>query len=115
MSFGRLSLKYSGSAIRYITAVLSYWGSVVPQVQHAAGQTPCTCVTEVDSEQVCAWCAYRSKVTAYKLVDVPDLGYTAADQPNPRGELRVKTRNMISEYYKSPEVGRPSATSCCRS
>ena len=49
----------------------------------------------------------RSKVTAYKLVDVPDLGYTAADQPNPRGELRIKTRNMISEYYKSPEVGGP--------
>lgn len=44
------------------------------------------------------------KVTAYKLVDVPDLGYTAADLPNPRGELRIKTRNMISEYYKSPEV-----------
>ncbi len=45
-----------------------------------------------------------SKVTAYKLVDVPELGYTSADKPNPRGELRVKTRNMISEYYKEPEV-----------
>ncbi len=41
---------------------------------------------------------------AYKLVDVPELGYTAADQPNPRGELRIKTRNMISEYYKDPKV-----------
>lgn len=47
---------------------------------------------------------YCSKVLAYKLVDVPELGYTAADQPNPRGELRIKTRNMIGEYYKDPKV-----------
>lgn len=45
-----------------------------------------------------------SKVTAFKLVDVPELGYTTADLPNPRGELRIKTRNMISEYYKDAEV-----------
>ncbi|BDA45159.1 Carboxylic acid reductase [Coccomyxa sp. Obi] len=45
-----------------------------------------------------------SKVLAYKLVDVPELGYTAADQPHPRGELRIKTRNMISEYHKDPKA-----------
>ena len=43
-------------------------------------------------------------MTAFKLVDVPELGYTTADLPNPRGELRIKTRNMISEYYKDAEV-----------
>ena len=42
---------------------------------------------------------------AYKLVDVPELGYTTKDKPYPRGELRLKTKRMITGYYKHPEVG----------
>ena len=45
-----------------------------------------------------------SYVPAYKLVDVPELGYTTKDKPFPRGELRIKTRRMIPGYYKHPEV-----------
>lgn len=41
---------------------------------------------------------------AYKLVDVPELGYTTKDKPYPRGELRLKTKRMITGYYKHPEV-----------
>ncbi|BDA50881.1 Carboxylic acid reductase [Coccomyxa sp. Obi] len=43
-------------------------------------------------------------VPAYKLVDVPELGYTTKDKPYPRGELRIKTTRMISGYYKHPEA-----------
>ena len=46
----------------------------------------------------------RPPVTDYKLIDVPDLGYFATDRPHPRGELLVKTPDLIPGYYKRPEV-----------
>ncbi|MFV8304649.1 carboxylic acid reductase [Mycolicibacterium peregrinum] len=48
--------------------------------------------------------AQRPPVIDYKLVDVPDLGYFATDQPYPRGELLLKTENLFPGYYKRPEV-----------
>ncbi len=46
----------------------------------------------------------RPPVIEYKLADVSDLGYFATDRPHPRGELLVKTPNLIPGYYKRPEV-----------
>ena len=47
----------------------------------------------------------RPPVIAYKLVDVPELGYFLTDKPYPRGELLVKTETaFIAGYYKRPEV-----------
>jgi fatty acid CoA ligase FadD9 len=46
----------------------------------------------------------RSRVIDYKLIDVPDLGYFATDQPHPRGELLVKSTDVIPGYYKRPEI-----------
>ncbi|KAG9034957.1 hypothetical protein FS837_002076 [Tulasnella sp. UAMH 9824] len=36
----------------------------------------------------------------FKLVDVPELGYTSEDKPNARGELCFKGDNVFSRYYK---------------
>ena len=46
----------------------------------------------------------KPAVTAYRLADVPDLGYFHTDRPHPRGELLVKTQNMFAGYYKRPEI-----------
>jgi fatty acid CoA ligase FadD9 len=46
----------------------------------------------------------RPRVIDYKLVDVSELGYFATDRPHPRGELLVKTPDLIPGYYKRPDV-----------
>ena len=39
-------------------------------------------------------------VNEVKLLDVPAMGYSAEDLPNPRGELCVRGTNCFSVYYK---------------
>jgi len=46
----------------------------------------------------------RPPVIDYRLEDVPELGYFKTDKPNPRGELLIKTQNMMLGYYKRPDV-----------
>lgn len=43
----------------------------------------------------------RPPVTEYKLIDVPELGYFVTDSPHPRGELLVKSNQLIPGYYHS--------------
>ncbi|OBI34371.1 oxidoreductase [Mycobacterium sp. E1386] len=46
----------------------------------------------------------RPPVTAYKLADVPELGYFSTDRPYPRGELLIKSNTLFRGYYKRPEL-----------
>ena len=46
----------------------------------------------------------RPPVYAYKLVDVPELGYFSTDRPHARGELLIKSSALFSGYYNRPEL-----------
>ncbi|GIZ99518.1 putative fatty-acid-CoA ligase FadD [Tsukamurella sp. TY48] len=48
----------------------------------------------------------RPPVTEYKLIDVPELGYFTTDTPHPRGELLVKSNQLIPGYYHSDKQVR---------
>ncbi|MFE4858435.1 carboxylic acid reductase [Streptomyces sp. NPDC056670] len=43
-------------------------------------------------------------VTAHKLVDVPELGYSGTDLPHPRGELLIKSDRLVPGYYRRPDA-----------
>ncbi|KAL2919834.1 medium-chain fatty acid-CoA ligase faa2 [Polyrhizophydium stewartii] len=38
-----------------------------------------------------------------KLFDVPQLGYTSKDTPNPRGEICIRGTGVFKGYYKAPD------------
>lgn len=46
----------------------------------------------------------RPPVIAYKLDDVPELGYYKTDKPHPRGELWIRTATVMLGYFKRPEA-----------
>lgn len=46
----------------------------------------------------------RPPITAYKLIDVPELGYFLTDKPHPRGELLVKSEFLMPGYFKRADV-----------
>ncbi|KAJ7093232.1 hypothetical protein C8R44DRAFT_815926 [Mycena epipterygia] len=41
-----------------------------------------------------------------KLLDVPSMGYTSEDVPNPRGELCIRGINVFTTYYKDEKNTR---------
>ena len=55
------------------------------------------------AEQLCV-CGVQSNVVAWRLKDVPELGYSTSDKPYPRGELLVRTHCSVPGYFKQPKV-----------
>ncbi|GAA5949948.1 hypothetical protein JCM3765_007747 [Sporobolomyces pararoseus] len=45
-----------------------------------------------------------------KVIDVPDMGYTAEDKPFPRGEICTRGAHLMGGYYKEPEKTRETMT-----
>ncbi len=52
----------------------------------------------------------RDNVLDYRLVDVPEKGFSATDRPYPRGELWLKTRRQVPGYFASEEATRAAFT-----
>ncbi len=42
------------------------------------------------------------------LRDVPEMGYTSKDSPNPRGEILIKSPHLVEGYYKNPKATEES-------
>lgn len=45
-----------------------------------------------------------------RLQDLPELGYTSKDEPNPRGEIQFIGTNVFNGYFKNPEKTKEAFT-----
>ncbi|KAJ1987610.1 medium-chain fatty acid-CoA ligase faa2 [Coemansia sp. RSA 1358] len=109
---GRLRLVISGSApisgdvldfmrIALSTTVLEGYG-----LTESAG--PCGVSLSTDMKPGNVGCTLGTCV--YKLVSVPEMGYSIDDKPHPRGEIYIKGNNIFSQYYKRPDLTAEAKT-----
>ena len=49
-------------------------------------------------------------ITKIRLRDVPDLSYFHTDQPNPRGEIQMKSKSLFSGYFMNEEKTKETFT-----
>ena len=65
-------------------------------------ETYAVALGQLPQDNSTANCGPPSLAVEVRLRDVPNMGYTAADQPCPRGELLVRGHSVFKQYYKSP-------------
>ncbi|MCG6497797.1 carboxylic acid reductase [Kitasatospora sp. A2-31] len=95
---GRIMSALCGSA-PLSAAMHTFMGDVLgTKIIDCYGSTETTRAVIVDQQ------VRRPPILDYRLVDVPELGYFATDRPHPRGELRLKSTDMVPGYYRQPEV-----------
>nr|GEW64704.1 long chain acyl-CoA synthetase 6, peroxisomal-like [Tanacetum cinerariifolium] len=68
----------------------------------AYGMTENSCaISNMDlGDALCGHVGSPSPACEIKLVDVPEMDYTSADQPHPRGEICIRGPTVFQGYYK---------------
>nr|GEW00733.1 long chain acyl-CoA synthetase 6, peroxisomal-like [Tanacetum cinerariifolium] len=68
----------------------------------AYGMTENSCaISNIDvGDNLCGHIGSPSPACEIKLVDVPEMDYTSADKPHPRGEICVRGPTVFQGYYK---------------
>lgn len=105
---GRMRYVSAGAAAVDVNAL--EFGRIVfgCQFQEAFGQTEGSAITSMTTVNA-PYTPFGSTVGRpysymdVKLIDVPELGYTANDKPYPRGEILVRGPNVCAGYYREPK------------
>ncbi|GJT70707.1 long chain acyl-CoA synthetase 6, peroxisomal-like protein [Tanacetum coccineum] len=68
----------------------------------AYGMTENSCaISNIDhGDNLCGHVGSPSPACEIKLVDVPEMDYTSADKPHPRGEICIRGPTVFQGYYK---------------
>ncbi|KAJ1663783.1 medium-chain fatty acid-CoA ligase faa2 [Coemansia sp. RSA 1813] len=109
---GRLRLVISGSApisgevLDFLRITLS--ATVLEGYGLTETTGPCGVSLSTDMKAGNVGCSLGNCI--YKLVSVPEMGYTVDDKPYPRGELYVKGNNVFAGYHKNPKLTAEAKT-----
>ncbi|KAJ9550522.1 hypothetical protein OSB04_014567 [Centaurea solstitialis] len=68
----------------------------------AYGMTEASCAISFmdESDNLCGQVGSPNPACEIKFADVPEMGYTSADHPHPRGEICVRGPTVFQGYYK---------------
>jgi long-chain acyl-CoA synthetase len=100
---GKIMLVTSGSAPINATVIDFLKIALACEVIEGYGltETCATCSKTVQADPTAAGTIGPPQpCNEVKLIDVPAMGYTSEDQPNPRGELCIRGANCFAVYYK---------------